>query len=263
MSWVNNKIDKPETAIQLANKAFELNSDDASSLINLSNSYRMLGDYKTANEYNFKHLSIYPNDCRQLNNIGFCFMRLGEQEKALSYFDKSISCDNTYSYPNHNKAQLYIKKKQYDKAVEELNMAKEKGHNKAVVHYDLGICYSGLNENNKAEESFLISIMNDSLSSARYDLAVLYLKSNKASEAVVHFNYYNTIIDSTNAWTYYDCASAYAVLEDLEGFQRNMEQVIKLGSPGTRESIKKEMEESSFLSSIRSSEVYKEILNKL
>ncbi len=108
----------------------------------------------------------------------------------------------------------------------------------------------------KACEEFLKDQPNDRF--VRIDLAMMLLKLKRAKESIKHFQYFCENIQSDYPWAYFDMACAHVILDDMEGFEKNMLKAIEYGFDS-----KKEMEESPYLSSIRSTKIYLDILNRL
>jgi tetratricopeptide (TPR) repeat protein len=62
----------------------------------------------------------------ELNNKAVELMKKLNNDSALILFDKAIAVDKTYYLPHSSKSVIYIRKKEFDKALTEMEMAVKK-----------------------------------------------------------------------------------------------------------------------------------------
>lgn len=109
---------------------------------------------------NPKTLSI----CQQIDDLGLgreydsytaffagvFWSRTGNKDKALFFFDKSISNNYTFMEPYLEKGYVYFDTKKYDKALAVFKMAAEVKNRFADAYYWQGKCYEALNQKTEA-----------------------------------------------------------------------------------------------------------------
>jgi tetratricopeptide (TPR) repeat protein len=82
--------------------------------------------------------------------VGVYFSRTGNKDKALLFFDKSISNNYTFMESYLEKGYVYFDTKKYDKALEVFKMAAEVKNRFADAYYWQGKCYEALNQKSEA-----------------------------------------------------------------------------------------------------------------
>lgn len=88
-----------------------------------------LGRFKEAIPWFDKELEKVPNDDRVLNNIGRCYGKLGDTERALDYFQQALTIEPENSYVYHNRASIYCDMERFDLACEDLQVSIDKQYN--------------------------------------------------------------------------------------------------------------------------------------
>ncbi|WP_298514150.1 tetratricopeptide repeat protein [uncultured Kordia sp.] len=83
---------------------------------------RQEGKFQEAQERYYKALEIYPNHA-SYHNLGETYSDMGDREKAIFYFNKSLALNPEYALAHNNKAfSLYVLKR-YEEALESINKA--------------------------------------------------------------------------------------------------------------------------------------------
>ena len=77
---------------------------------------------------------------------GVFFSRTGNKDKALFFFDKSISSNYTFMEAYQEKGYVFYDAKKYDKALEVFKLAAEVKNRFADAYYWQGKCYEALNK---------------------------------------------------------------------------------------------------------------------
>lgn len=77
---------------------------------------------------------------------GVYFSRIGNKDKALFFFDKSISNNYTFMEAYQEKGYVFYDSKRYDKALEVFKLAAEVKNRFADAYYWQGKCYEALNK---------------------------------------------------------------------------------------------------------------------
>ena len=85
---------------------------------------------------------------------GVYFSRIGNKEKALSLFDKSINNNYTFMDAYLEKGYVYYDAKKYDKALEVFLLAAEVNNRYADAYYWQGKCYEVFNKKKEAVDKY-------------------------------------------------------------------------------------------------------------
>ncbi len=141
----------------------------------LANSLFLLGNFSASEEYFQKTLQLNLKDLKldssvkesAYNGLGFLYSSLGENEKAIEYFNKSISvgANSATKYLSYfGLGQSYIFLNEYDKAIESLETSlslidrsdyvPDYSFNKAQIYNLLGKAYLDIENLSEAENSF-------------------------------------------------------------------------------------------------------------
>lgn len=103
-----------ETVLQRKKKSIGIRKDYAAFLVSIEDYQEALHHY---------HVCLYKHSRSSLyrNQIGYCYMQLGDSERALPYFKKILTFDESDSAPFYNAAECYIRMQDYDNAFKLLN----------------------------------------------------------------------------------------------------------------------------------------------
>ncbi len=108
-----------ETVLQRKKKSIGIRKQYAAFLISIEDYQEALHHY---------HVCLYKHSRSSLyrNQIGYCYMQLGDSERALPYFKKILAFDESDSAPFYNAAECYIRMQDYDNAFKLLSRVPEK-----------------------------------------------------------------------------------------------------------------------------------------
>lgn len=257
-SFIYNKLSDYDKAIELGKIAIELNSKFVSPYHNIAKAYLKQKNISKSIEYDLLYLNIYPDNPRIINNVGYGYKINEEYHKAIEYFDQAIKIDKTYAMPYINKGLTYMSLEKYQEAINAFLSLTETGYADANVYTNIGYCYINIEEYNQAVSYYNLAIKQDKKHISRLYLAKAFLDLNEDQKAIDAATYYVININSKDSEGYYTIACAYALQNNKEEFESNMLKAIDNGF-----SDKQKMEESIHLSSIRNTQVYQNILNKL
>lgn len=85
------------------------------------------------------------------DNLGVCYRRIGEYDKALNAYKKSLEADPTGKMPLQNIPIIYIYKKEYQKAIDSYLELDKVHPGDPEVYYGIGNTYfSGIKDDEKA-----------------------------------------------------------------------------------------------------------------
>ncbi len=198
------------TRIEKIHKDKNQDQKVADTYFKLVKCFNKLEQYEQSLQYNEKILEYYTNNQNTLqqivalNNIGYTYMNLGDQNEALDSFEKSLEIQQQKGGEVNpvtlvNIAILYQNEGKNKKALEILNKAArtvekmgdqadaaEYNHLTSLIYYNLKDYYNAQISNKEAIR--LAKKANDPLT-----LEAAYLLSSKISEAL--FDYENAMVD--------------------------------------------------------------------
>ena len=154
-SWILklwSDAQKPDKAVEAAQKIVELKPKDEQAIYNLGYMYLQMQKYQEAIDAFNKALAVKPNYDLALFQIGACLYNLKKYADALVPFKKVIEIDPTNAY-----AWLYIGinnmlLKRFDVALEPLKKTVEIQPDNVNAWYNLGICYLNLRDSYSARD---------------------------------------------------------------------------------------------------------------
>ncbi len=97
-------------------------------------------------------------DAIDLNNQAFQLMLKDKYDSALLLLDQAIRLDSHYHLPHSNKASIFIRQKQWEKALEESEMIIEKNPESPTAWTFAGMMHENLGDTLKAKEHYRKSI---------------------------------------------------------------------------------------------------------
>lgn len=103
-------------------------------------------------------IGIYNRIAIELNDKAVYQIQIGNNDSALILFDKSIAIDETYYIPHSNKAGIYISKKEFGKALSEMEMVIKKKPDLAEGWTFAGMLHEGLGDTLIAKNYFKKSV---------------------------------------------------------------------------------------------------------
>ena len=114
-SFALDKIGQFNLALQVLDRAKEVNPDEISIYINKTVTLCNLKRYDEARASALIALKIQPYSALALNNLGAVFQKLGDKDSAKSAFETAIAIDKNYLDPRINLAGLHNSYFDYEK----------------------------------------------------------------------------------------------------------------------------------------------------
>jgi len=139
-------------------KILSINQNHFDSLSLLSNLFAVNKDFDKAKEFLDKAIKIEPENTTILNNLGSAYKELGNTEKAIFFYQKVLNINSNHTNANYNLGLLFYKLKELKRAKEYLEKTVKIQPNYAFAHYSLGNLQKEFKELKKAKASYLKAI---------------------------------------------------------------------------------------------------------
>jgi len=125
-----------------------------------------------------------PNSATAYNNLGNAYLDINQPDKAIEMLDRSIDLSPYFVWPYHNRAEAFLRKKDYDKALKDFARADAIQKN-CKTYIGMGQLYLEKGKSDLAVRNFLHALALDPHSeTALYGLAVCYGRSGKYADAI-------------------------------------------------------------------------------
>jgi O-antigen ligase/Tfp pilus assembly protein PilF len=137
--------------------ANKLNPFNGKVLFNLGINYYILDIYEQAEKL-FKESKKYYNDRNVYGNLGLCYMKMGDYQRAEEEFKYAIYLNHRFSKAYSDLGLLYFEKGNYNRAIEQWEKILEVDPNfpeNYIVLSNLGVVYEKKEMPEKALEYFL------------------------------------------------------------------------------------------------------------
>ncbi len=197
-------------------------------LQNIAVTYKKKGDLAKSAEIQFERLTLFKKDDKHrlsnaYNHLGLVYIKLNEQEQALTYFDKILQLEQDHKFSRnramayHNIANVHMSQNQLKKSEEYFELAIQENlglKNKKGLfknYLDITQLYMDMDEISKAEvaanhainlkDEVLMDIENNKI---YHFLSEVYFIQNKPEIAKQYFDTY------------------VANMEELYGYQKNL-----------------------------------------
>jgi tetratricopeptide (TPR) repeat protein len=198
-------------------KVLEQDPSNAEALFRRAYSYGEAGDYqKSIDDYN-KLLQVgYSPLSWVYNNLGYDYSQMNNEAQAVPQYDKALELDPTYAQAAFNRAYSYGRLGQYQKAIDDVNLAlKLNFSDTALAYNNRGWYYQQLNDNDQAMADYDQALTTD----PNYGLAL----RNRGSLFGIEGNYQKGIADYDLAIQIEpDVADAYLTRGYLKSFNNDM-----------------------------------------
>jgi len=178
--------------------------------------YGKLGQHEKAISYFEKAIEFNPNYAEAYLCIGAAYCQLEQPKKAIKYLEKVIKLDPNLGLAYHTLGSAYCQLRQDKKAITYLEKAIELNLNFAGDYYNLGSAYYGLRQYEKAITYFEKAIKLDPNCAESYNaLGVAYNKLRQPQKAITYFE--KAIeVNPNYAGAYYNLGIAYNGLRQYE-----------------------------------------------
>lgn len=139
-------------ALNLLNKAIEVDPEDDTTWNNISLCYDAIGEYQLALEAAQKAVNLGEENATEYSNLGNAYFDLGNIEDAKLAYEKSLDLNPEYFYALYGMGIYYSEKEDYNKALEYFyNLYDNNPINIGVVRY-IAFCNYKLGHVDKAIE---------------------------------------------------------------------------------------------------------------
>lgn len=132
------------------------------------------GDLERAQDKLNRANTQFPNNTEILNKLGFINRKMGNLDKAIALYKRSIELDATDDLTHIALGSIYKSVGDFDKAQEHYEKALEIDSQYAITYYNYGNLFNDKGEHEKAEAMYLkaLALQND-FTEAREALAEL------------------------------------------------------------------------------------------
>jgi tetratricopeptide (TPR) repeat protein len=150
-----------EHAAENLEKAYEIDSLDVGTLINLANAYSDLGKKRNAIKYLERAIQLDSSFLPSVGNLGFIHLELEEYSKALSYFDMVLSKDKDDPFTLNNRGYVKYKLGDNKGALEDINLSIKLDATNSYAYRNRALVYLQLKKINKVCEDLQLALEKD------------------------------------------------------------------------------------------------------
>ncbi len=90
-------------------------------------------DFPNAIKYFERAIKAYPTSPTLYYNLGLVYQRMGNDQKAVEYYNKALELDPKYAMPVINRAAIYANRLEYNRAIEVCENFLDRENDKDVV----------------------------------------------------------------------------------------------------------------------------------
>jgi len=132
-----------------------------------------------------KAISLNDTQWGYYFNLGLCYKKMGQSEKAVEVFQQSLKLNPESFIITKELGEALAKLGHYDDADEHYQKAVELNQDDPDVYYNYGVVLINLGKSPEALEAFQRAIeLNPEHADAYYQLGTLYIGQNKTQEAI-------------------------------------------------------------------------------
>ncbi len=154
-------------ALNLLNKAVEIDPEDDTSWNNISLCYDAIGEYQLALEAAQKAVNLGKESEIEYSNLGNAYFDLGNVEEAKMAYEKALEIDADYFYALYGMGIYYSAKEEYEQALDYFyNLYENNLINVDVVRY---IAYCNYKMDNVTESIEFLQAELDKVSSTELE----------------------------------------------------------------------------------------------
>lgn len=137
-----------------------------------------------SSEFTLLIVDTYGSHADAWNNIGYCYVELGDYERALMAIRKAISCNNKNINYYENMARVFIKQNKLDKVIDLLKEVISLGIDTSRTHSQIGDIYRIRGNISLAEYHFRKALEMDKNNIGNYtDLGEILIMKGQLQEA--------------------------------------------------------------------------------
>ncbi|OQA18426.1 MAG: TPR repeat-containing protein YrrB [bacterium ADurb.Bin363] len=162
------------------------------------------------------------------NNRGLAYEALGESDKALNDFTKTLEIDPTYIEAYINRGNIYFHKGKIDKAIKEFTIVLRYKRNSLEAYNNLGLMYGYKGEYDRAINNFTHAIEINKINPETYiNRGNIYYKKGDYDKAIEDYNTALTIKPDL-LQAYANRAMTYSIKGEYDRAIDDYTQTIKL-----------------------------------
>ena len=148
------KSKKYSEAIDLLDKAIELNPNHLSALFKKGMALYQMRDFKEANDYFSKVIQSDPNHTQALFNKGKTFYKLKKYQDADEHFNQTLKCEANFSKLFYYKGKINLKNNKLNEAIECFDKSLDGSEHVEESYFNKAIILSKLRKFTESQESF-------------------------------------------------------------------------------------------------------------
>lgn len=204
-------------ALKCYKKALKINPNHPSVNNNIGEVLEKIGREGEALEYYNRQIEIEP-DAYYFVNRAWCNNSLDNDDEAIEDFKSALKYEPDNVYAHNGLGVLYKKLKRFEEAIEEFKKVEELDNAQrfSYLYRDMGQCYVGIKDNEKAEEIYTLGIekfpYNESIYLSR---GLLYLNTKVYEQAMEDFKKVLKL-NPRNEYAYNNIGVVYDEQKDYE-----------------------------------------------
>ena len=172
-----------------------------------------------------------------LMELGSIYVKAGEDEKAIPYFQQIITCYPHYIDAMNNLGAIFRRLKRYDESIAILKKAKSEGRDSGSVNYNLGFTYKEMKKYEEAIDSFELVIVENPDDVLAYNhLGSIYYAQKNYDKSISSFKR-GLQVDPNHPILNYNLARCYEDSKNIPDAIRCYEATLKT-RPGWKDAIR-------------------------
>ncbi len=209
-------------------KILSIDPNHFNSLSLLANLFAINRNFSKAKEFLEKAIIIQPENTTILNNLGTAYRELGDTEKAITFYKKILGINSNHTNANYNLGLIFYGLKELKTSKEYLEKTVEIQPNYAFAHYSLGNLQKEFKELKKAKESFQKAIkLRPDFASAQNNLGLVFSNMGDPDSAVKCYEK-ALELDPKHAGAYNNLGRLYTETGELKKAIESHKAAIKL-----------------------------------
>ncbi len=113
-----NRDNDPDRAIEMVNKALQLDPNYGYAVNQLGYAHSKKGEYEKAIEYFKRYATIYPGEADPFDSMGEVYLRMGKLEESLAKYREASEVRPDYIWPYRSMAYIYALQENYSQVQE-------------------------------------------------------------------------------------------------------------------------------------------------
>jgi tetratricopeptide (TPR) repeat protein len=182
------QIGRSQEAIEDCQEALKIDPEYDEAILTLAHAYHLQKKYDDAIAGYDRLIQLNSRDARPHVNLGDIYLKLKDFDRAISHLQQAIELDPEMSSRTHNLlGSAYLEKKMLEEAESEITKAMELRPRIPDAHYFLALLYEEKKDFHRAVEEYKKEIeLHPAAYPAHYNLALLYGKMGLIQEQIRH-----------------------------------------------------------------------------